>query len=145
MKIQIICSSPGMFRNGTRHPASAFYDEGHWSDQQLAAFQADPAFTIREVDDAAENVNTDADFALAVANEVDRQVAEKKSALQGSFDTAVKEAVADAVAAIKADAETASDDAAKQLKAANDKIADLEAQLKAAPKPATTKPVASKK
>ncbi len=44
--IEIICSSPGMRRNGVTHPARKTYPADHWSEAQLAAFDADPAFTI---------------------------------------------------------------------------------------------------
>ncbi|WP_417436586.1 hypothetical protein [Hoeflea sp.] len=137
MKIQIICSSPGIRRNGIAHPASAFYDEDRWSDEQLAAFEADPAFTIRPVDDAMENVKTDTDFELAVAAEVDKRVKAKAAELQASFEQAVKEAVEDKTATIKAEADKAVEDLGKQLQAATDKIAALDKATEK--KPATAK------
>lgn len=135
MKIQIICSSPGIRRNGIAHPASAFYDEDHWSEKELAAFDADPAFTVRSVDDAMENVKSDTDFALAVDAEVDKRVKAKAVELQASFNQAVEDAVTEKTATIKAEADKAIDDLGMQLKAATDKIAELE---KSAEKKATT-------
>ncbi|WP_417423602.1 hypothetical protein [Hoeflea sp.] len=123
MKIQIICSSPGIRRNGIAHPASAFYDEARWDEKQLAAFEADPAFTVRTVDDAMENVKTDTDFELAVAAEVTRQMTAKATELQASFNQAVEDAVTEKTAAIKADADKAVEDLGTKLKAANDKLA----------------------
>lgn len=138
MKIQIICSSPGIRRNGIAHPASAFYDEGRWSEKELAAFDADPAFTVRSVDDAMENVKSDTDFALAVEAEVDKRVKAKAAELQASFEQAVKEAVEDKTAIIKAEAEKAAEDLGNKLQAATDKIAELE-------KPAEKKAATAKK
>ena len=126
MKIQIICSSPGIRRNGVAHPASAFYDEDRWSDEQLAAFEADPAFTIRNVDDAMENVKTDTDFELAVETEVDKRVKAKVAELQASFEQVVKDAVEDKTATIKAEADKAVEDLGKKLQDATDKIAEFE-------------------
>lgn len=139
MKIQIICSSPGIRRNGIAHPASAFYEEDHWSAKQLAAFEADPAFTVRTVDDAMENVKTDTDFELAVETEVDKRVKAKATELQASFDQAVKEAVDEKTAAFKAEADKAVEDLGKELKAANDKLAaqTIAATAAAAEKKAT--------
>jgi hypothetical protein len=138
MKIQIICSSPGIRRNGIAHPASAFYDEGRWSEKELAAFDADPAFTVRSVDDAMENVKTDTDFDLAVEAEVEKRVKAKAAELQASFEQAVKEAVDDKAATIKANAEKTAEDLGKKLQAATDKIAELE-------KPAEKKAATAKK
>jgi len=138
MKIQIICSSPGIRRNGISHPASAFYEEDRWSNSELAAFDADPAFTVRRVDDAMENVKTDTDFNVAVEAEVARQMKAKATELQASFDQAVKDAVTEKTTSIKADADKAVEDLGKELKAATDKIAELE-------KPADKKAAAAKK
>lgn len=138
MKLQIICSSPGIRRNGIAHPASAFYDEGRWSASELKAFEADPAFTVRTVDDAMENVKTDTDFKLLVDAEVVRQMTAKASELQVSFNQAVEEAVTEKTAAIKAEADKAIEDLGKQLQAAKDQIAELE-------KPAEKKTATAKK
>lgn len=142
MKIQIICSSPGIRRNGIAHPASAFYDEGHWNEKQLAAFEADPAFTVRAVDDAMENVKTDTDFELAVETEVDNRLKAKAAELQASFEQAVKEAVDEKTAAIKAEADKTVEDLGKELKAANDELA---AKTIAATATADKKSAATKK
>ncbi|ARQ59191.1 hypothetical protein EFR00_24935 [Rhizobium sophoriradicis] len=126
MKIQIICSSPGMWRNGVQHPASEFYPADRWSEKELERFRADPAFTVREVDETAENTMTDADFLLRVNAEVARQVRAKADELQAKFDQAVKSAVQDKTAELKAEHDNAMDKTGKDLAAANDKIAKLE-------------------
>lgn len=89
-KIQIICTTPGMRRNGVKHPASAFYKEGQWTEQQLAAFRADPAFTVREVGEG-ENVQTEDDFQQRVNDAVQVLFEQKVQELQKAFDEAVAE------------------------------------------------------
>lgn len=135
-KVQIICSSPGMRRNGVVHPASAFYDADRWSETELERFDADPAFTVRVVDETAESVMTDTDFQLAVDTEVKRQVDILKDSLQAGFANAVKDAVADKTAELKAELDNAMDKAGKDLVAANGKITNLEKQLADAKKKA---------
>ncbi|QHW25650.1 hypothetical protein GYN07_15450 [Rhizobium leguminosarum bv. viciae 248] len=136
-KVQIICSSPGMRRNGIVHPASAFYDADRWSETELERFDADPAFTVRVVDETAENVKTDTDFRLAVDTEVARQVDALKASLEAGFANAVKDAVIEKTAQLKAEHDNAMDKAGKSLVAANDKITTLEKQLADAKKKAT--------
>lgn len=121
-KIQIICSSPGMRRNGVTHPASAFYDEGHWTKEQLTAFKADPAFTIREVT-GGDTGTTQTDFELRVKSEVERLSAEKANLLQAAFDQAVTDKVAEQIGQIKADYEQQITDLKKQLETANAALA----------------------
>jgi len=121
VKVQIICTKPGMRRNGIEHPASAFYEDGRWSDTQLKAFKGDPNFIVRAVDELAENVNTDADFQLAVSTEVKRQVA----VLQSKFDQAVQAALTEKVGQLKADHDNVVDGLGKELKAATDKAAQV--------------------
>ncbi|RFB91770.1 hypothetical protein B5K08_15850 [Rhizobium leguminosarum bv. trifolii] len=128
MKIQIICSSPGMWRNGIPHPASEFYPADRWDEKQLERFRADPAFTVREVDDA-ENTMTDTDFQLRVDAEVSRQVKAKADGLQASFDAVVRTAVESKTAELKAEHDNAMDKIGKDLAAANDKVAKLEKQI----------------
>ncbi|MGZ2500427.1 hypothetical protein EHI47_14350 [Rhizobium leguminosarum] len=139
MKIQIICSSPGMWRNGIPHPASEFYPADRWNEKELDRFKADPAFTVREVDETAENTMTDADFQLRVDAEVKRQVDALKDSLQAGFANAVKDAVADKTAELKAGHDNAMDALGKQLKTANEAVEDLQAKLAAAPKPVAAK------
>ncbi|TBH55022.1 hypothetical protein [Rhizobium leguminosarum] len=136
-KVQIICSSPGMRRNGIVHPASAFYEADRWSDAELERFDADPAFTVRMVDETAENVKTDTDFRLAVDTEVARQVDALKASLEAGFANAVKDAVTEKTAQLKAEHDNAMDKAGKGLVAANDKITNLEKQLADVKKKAT--------
>lgn len=137
MKLQIICSSPGIRRNGIAHPASAFYDETRWSETELKAFEADPAFTVRTVDDAMENVKTDTDFKLLVDAEVTRQMTAKAAELQANFDQVVKEAVEEKTAAIKTEADKAVEEIGKELKAATDKLAVQATAAASADKKAT--------
>lgn len=140
MKVQIICSSPGMWRNGIPHPASEFYPADRWSEKELERFRADPAFTVREVDENTENTVSDADFQLRVDAEVKRLADAKMLELQGKFDGAVKQATDEKTASLKADHDNAIDKLGKDLQASNDKVADLEKQLEAAKKkPASTK------
>ncbi len=127
-KIQIICSSPGMRRMGKVHPATAIYVAGYWSDKEIAAFKADPAFTIREVSET-ENVRTDDDFEIRVANEVEARLQEKADELQRAFDQAVTDKAQERVDELEA------------------KVTDLTAKLEAAAKAATaaTEPKATTK
>ena len=119
--IQIICTTPGMRRNGVKHPASAFYKEGHWTNEQLAAFRADPAFTVREVGEG-ENVQTADDFQLRVNDAVQVLVEQKIAELQTAFDQAVAEKAKEKI---------------DELQAGHDKVvADLNAKLDAATKAA---------
>lgn len=138
-KVQIICSSPGMRRNGIVHPASEFYPVDRWSETELERFRADPAFTVREVDETAENTMTDADFQLRVDTEVKRQVDALKDSLQAGFANDVKDAVAEKTAELKANHDNAMDALGKQLKTANEAAEDLQAKLAAAPKPVAAK------
>lgn len=131
-KVQIICSRPGMLRNGIPHPASAFYDADRWSGKEIAAFKADPAFTVREVDDTAENVLTNTDFQLAVKAEVDRQVAEYKLHLEAGFNTTVSNAVAEKLLITTTETETTITNLGSQLTVANNQITELQKQIDAA-------------
>lgn len=100
-KIQIICTSPGMRRNGVEHPASAFYAPDRWSKQELAAFRADPNFVVREVS-GAESVTTETDIELRIEAEVEKRLKDKADALQASFDAAVTEKAKERVEALEA-------------------------------------------
>lgn len=118
-KIQIICTMPGMRRNGVKHPPSAFYNEGDWTEEQLAAFRADPAFTVREVGEG-ENVQTEDDFQQRVNDAVQVLVEGKIAELQTAFDQAVAEKANEKI---------------EDLKVEHDKVvADLNAKLDAAAK-----------
>lgn len=100
-KVQIICSAPGMRRNGIAHPASAFYPSDRWSEEQLAAFRADPAFVVREVS-GDEPVTTEADFEGRVRAEVERLLADRAAELQRDFDAAVAAAAQERIEALTA-------------------------------------------
>ena len=155
-KIQIICSSPGMRRHGVEHPASRIYDADQWTKDQIAAFQADPAFTVVVgVADGGVQLQG-ADIEAAVVARVEAV----KLEMQASFVAAVADAVAERTSALKADHETALNELGKRIEtaseslsmasktleerdtallAANEKIADLEKQLTEAKKPAAAK------
>ncbi len=131
-KIQIICTSPGMRRNGIAHPASAFYDEDKWTPKQMKAFDADPAFTVREIDETAESVFTDTDFQLAVETEVQKRVMEQVSSLRASFKINVDEVVEEKMSALRSEHDSAIDGLGKQLTAATERATALQAQIDAA-------------
>lgn len=121
-KIQIICSIPGIRRNGIEHPAQAIYEPGRWTENEIKAFEADPAFIVQEVHGkAAEVSSADIENALAARVEIERQK------LQASFNQAVADAVAEKLADAKAEHDNAMDVLGKKLKAAEDKVAVLEA------------------
>ncbi len=124
-KIQIICTSPGMRRNGVVHPASAFYPADKWSPEQLKAFEADPNFVVREVLDG-ESTTTEADFEARVKAEVEARVLAMAEELQTKFDQAV------------------SDKAAEKVGELQKTIDALETALAAAAKPADEKPSTKK-
>ncbi|KQY45348.1 hypothetical protein ASD46_09525 [Rhizobium sp. Root491] len=124
-KIQIICSKPGIRRNGIEHPAQAVYDAGHWTEEQLAAFRADPAFIVQE---AAGSAASSDDISAAVSARVEIE----RRKLQESFNQAVADAVADKLADAKANHDNAMDELGKKLKAAEGKVAALEAAQAAA-------------
>lgn len=131
MKFQIICSKPGKRRNGKEHPASAFYQDGELTAGDIAAFEADPDFVIRQVGDD-ENVTTLDDFRIAVDQEVKRLLDIEKDKLQVAFDQALKEAVANKTASLKSEYDNALDAAGKDLADANARIEALEKDLVAA-------------
>ena len=115
-KIQIICSKPGIRRNGVEHPAQAVYDAGRWTDKELEAFRADPAFIVLE---AADSTSASDDIKLAVLVEIER----KK--LEAGFNKAVADAVAEKLADAKAKHDNAMDELGKKLQAAEAEIATL--------------------
>ncbi len=153
-KIQIICSSPGIRRNGIEHPASAVYDADHWSDTQLQAFRDDPAFIVQDVAEGGISLS-DNDIDANIAAKVNVQVEKITQGLQASFQNAVTEKAADQLADLKADydqqlldlkaelttaqtkvteLETENADLNKTLTASQSKVTELEAAAKAAPK-----------
>ena len=89
-KIQIICTKPGMRRNGIEHPASAIYAANHWSEDELKAFAADPSFIVQPVSSGGVLVES-VDIEAAVVARV--EVA--KAALQADFDAAKEKLQAD--------------------------------------------------
>ena len=124
-KIQIICSKPGLRRNGKEHPASAIYDAGHWTEAQLDAFRADQLFVVQTVGaGGVELSGTDFDAAVAA------KVEEAKTALQDTFNTTVANAVAEKLAMAKAEHDNAIDAAGKKLAAAEARVKELEAAAK---------------
>ena len=135
-KIQIICSSPGMRRHGVQHPASAIYDAGRWTETEIEAFKADPAFTVLKVGNGGVQLET-GDIEEAVAARV--KIAAEE--LQVSFNKAVDDKLAEKLDEAKAEAAKEHQDKVLDLQAqlgtANDKVAELTAALekaKTAPK-----------
>lgn len=123
-KIQIICSKPGIRRNGVEHPAQAIYEPGHWTDTELKAFRADPAFIVQEAAGSTVEVSSaDIEQAVTVRVEIERQK------LQLSFNQAVSDAVAEKLANTKAEHDNAIDALGKKLKAAEGRVGDLEAHI----------------
>ncbi|UXS52587.1 hypothetical protein FY148_07965 [Agrobacterium tumefaciens] len=119
-KIQIICSKPGIRRNGAEHPAQAIYDAGHWTEKQLDAFRADPAFIVQEVTGkAVELSSADIEQTVNARVEIERQK------LQESFNQTVTDAVAEKLADTKAAHDNAIDALGKKLQAAETEIATL--------------------
>jgi len=49
-KIKLICRRPGMRRCNQAHGAEKVYDADHWTEEQLAIFEADPDFALVAVD-----------------------------------------------------------------------------------------------
>lgn len=123
-KIQIICSIPGLRRNGVVHPAQETYEPGHWTEGQLKAFEADPAFIVQEVHGKAAEVSS-ADIEQAVKARVD--IERKK--LEDSFNKAVADAVAEKLAETKAGHDNAIDALGKKLEASQVRVVDLEAHI----------------
>ena len=141
-KIQIICSSPGMRRHGMVHPASSIYEDGVFSEKQLDAFRADPAFTVLKVAEGGVQVEG-GDIEAAVAARVgvveanlEAEFEAAKAKLQADFARTVKDAVAEKIDAARAEAVKG---VQTQLAEANGKITVLtaaleEAKTKGAPK-----------
>ncbi|MDL2401256.1 hypothetical protein [Rhizobium mayense] len=120
-KIAIICTSPGMLRHGVRHPDREVYDEGRWTEEQLAAFKADPSFQVVEMDDEeVADLSQSMDFKVAVAAEVKRQVEAKSAELQKSFNKSVADAAKERTKELSA-----------QLESANVKVTELQAKVDA--------------
>lgn len=132
-KIQIICSSPGIRRNGIEHPASAIYDADRWSDKQLKAFRDDPAFIVQEVAEGGVKLSGK-DSDAAVAAKVKEQVEKIAQGLQDTFETKVNEKVAEKLADATADRDKEITDLKAKLAAAQTKVAELETAAKAAQK-----------
>lgn len=121
-KIQIICSKPGIRRNGIEHPAQALYDLDRWTKRELDAFRADPAFIVQEVSGTTVEASTiDIEATIAARVEIER------TKLQETFGTAVKDAVAEKLATAKAEHDNAMDALGKKLTAAENEIATLKA------------------
>ncbi len=123
-KIQIICSKPGIRRNGVEHPAQALYEPGRWTDTELEAFRADPAFIVQKVAGSTVAVSSaDIEQAVNARVEIERQK------LQLSFNQAVSDAVAEKLADAKAKHDNAIDALGKKLEAAEVRVGDLEAHI----------------
>lgn len=100
-KIQIICSSPGLRRNGIEHQASAVYDEGRWTEKQLDVFRADPAFIVQQVAADGGVGLSGLDFDEAVNKKVAEKIEALSSALQSSFEVAVADKARERIEALE--------------------------------------------
>lgn len=119
-KIQIICSKPGIRRNGIEHPAQAVYDADRWTTKELDAFRADPAFIVQEVAGKAVEVSI-----AAIEQAVNARVEIERKKLEDSFNRTVADAVAEKLADTKAEHDNAIDALGKKLQAAEAEIATL--------------------
>ncbi|CUX60129.1 hypothetical protein CFBP6626_17930 [Agrobacterium tumefaciens] len=135
-KIQIICSKPGIRRNGIEQPAQATYESGHWTEDQIKAFEADPAFIVQEVSDGGTALSG-SEFDAVVAAEVKKQVETITAGMQASYNNAVTTAVNEKLADIEVAHDNAMDAIGKKLKAAEDEVAALKAAQKPVQDPAT--------
>jgi len=124
-KIQIICSSPGIRRNGIEHPASAVYDANHWNEKQLQAFCDDPAFIVQEVGKGGVELSGK-DIDTAIAAQVNEQVAKIAEGLKASFQTTVTETVAEELADARGEYEQQITDLKAELSTAQTKVTELE-------------------
>ncbi|EHS51497.1 hypothetical protein PDO_1888 [Rhizobium sp. PDO1-076] len=132
-QIQIICTSPGMRRQGIVHTASAIYEEGHWTETQLQAFKDDPSFIVQPVGAGGVQLSGD-DFDSAVAAKVSEQLATLQDALQVTFDTAVAEKARERIEKIRIDHSVEVDALKADIAELTAKLASAEADKKAATK-----------
>ena len=124
-KIQIICSSPGIRRNGIEHPASAVYDADRWSDAQLNAFRDDPAFIVQDVAEGGVQLSGK-DIDANIAAQVNEQVAKIAEGLTASFQSTVTEKVTEELADARGEYEQQITDLKAELSTAQTKVTDLE-------------------
>ena len=122
-KIQIICTTPGMRRNGVEHPQTATYEIGRWTDDELKAFRADANFIVQEIDDEAV-VTKSAEFDQAVRAEVEKVDARYRAAFEDAVKSAVEAKLKEPNPEMLAMADG--------IKERDDKIKQLEADLAAA-------------
>lgn len=130
-QIQIICTSPGMRRQGIVHTASAIYEEGHWTETQLQAFKDDPCFIVQPVGAGGVQLSGD-DFDTAVAAKVSEQLATLQDALQVTFDTAVAEKARERIEKLRIDHSVEVDALKADIAELTAKIATAEADKKPA-------------
>ncbi|MCM0750986.1 hypothetical protein DEA98_05125 [Brucella pseudogrignonensis] len=115
------------------HPASATYDEGRWTEKQLEAFRADPAFIVQEVVEGSVKLSGK-DVDATISAKVKEQVEKIAQGMQASFETAVSEKVAEKLTEATAERDKEITDLKAKLVAAQTKAAELEAAAKTAPK-----------
>lgn len=128
-KIQIICSSPGIRRNGVVHAATAIYEAGRWTEKELQAFRDDPAFLVQDVGQGGVQLSGD-DFEAAVAERVTEQVTKLQDALQVTFEAAVTEKAKERVERLQTEHAAAVATLDKQI---GDLTSKLAAAVKAEP------------
>lgn len=130
-KIQIICTKPGMRRNGIEHPQSAIYEPGRWTESELTAFRSDPSFIIQEIEGDG-SLTRGPEFDLAVEEAVTKLLDERVAQMQASFAQAVQDAAAEKV---REKAEQLQSEHKAELAALKAENADLQTKLEAATKP----------
>lgn len=57
-KIKLICRRPGMRRCNQVHGAEKVYAADHWTQEQLAIFEADPDFALVAVDGSEDDTSS---------------------------------------------------------------------------------------
>lgn len=125
-KIQIICSKPGIRRNGIENPASAIYEKDRWTDKELDAFRADPAFMVLDANSAS-TAFSGPEFDAAVNAKVETAKVE----LEKAFNKTLSETLTEKLAEATAKHDNAMDALGKKLSTAEAKVKELEAAAKA--------------
>lgn len=129
-KIQIICTKPGMRRNGIEHPQSQTYEPDRWTETELMAFRSDPSFIVQEIEGDG-SLTRGPEFDAAVDDAVKRLLEERVAQMQASFAQAVQDAATEKV---KEKAEQLQAAHKAELAAIKAENTELQAKLDAATK-----------
>lgn len=111
-KFVVSCSRPGMRRNGKQHEAAATYDEKDWTEEQWAAFDADPAFTVTPLEEAAADTSNP-DAIKGLLAEIEKLKSDHVQALSK----------------LRADQDNMMEAHGKALKAKDDEVSKLSARV----------------